>query len=103
VNIDLRLFGGGGDSASDTVSLTTPAGHAHLGVDVIGFEAHLGALQGDVLALNGFADHTLADAVANQHIVQSGFDVIIDDGSGLVVTLHGATLASLGASDFLFG
>jgi hypothetical protein len=104
VDIDLRLLGGGGDSASDTVSLTTPASsHDHLDVDVIGFESHLGNLLGDVLALNGFADHSLADAVANQHIVQSGFDVVIDDGSGLVVTLHGATLASLQASDFLFG
>jgi len=50
----------------------------------------------------GFAEHTFGEAVTHHHIVQSGDDVLIADGSGLVATLQGVALASLGASDFLF-
>jgi len=104
VDIDLRLVGGSGDSQSDSVSLTSlTARHDHLDVHVTGFELHGTTLEGDIMVLNGFADHSFNEALANQHIVQSGGDVVIADGSGLVVTLQGVSLAALTASDFLFG
>lgn len=104
VDIELRALDGAGDGASDTVSLTgLAARNDHLDVHVTGFEVHGGAPQGDVIQLVGFAEHTFIEAVAHQHIMQSGDDVLIADGTGLIVTLQGVSLTSLGASDFLFG
>jgi Ca2+-binding RTX toxin-like protein len=104
VDIELRELDGSGDGASDIVSLIgLSARHDHLDVQITGFEVHGGALQGDVIQLIGFAEHTFIEAVSHQHIMQSGDDVLIADGTGLVVTLQGVSLTSLAASDFLFG
>jgi hypothetical protein len=40
--------------------------------------------------------------VADNHIVQSGADVVVSDASGVIVTLRNVALSDLGANDFLF-
>ena len=103
VDVNLAQFDGAGDAAADTLSFTAGKLAGHLDVQVAGFEAHGANPSGDMIILNGFADHSFADAVAAHHIFQAGTDVTSADGTGLVVTLQNTTLAGLGASDFLFG
>ncbi|HEY0648659.1 calcium-binding protein, partial [Phenylobacterium sp.] len=95
--IGLRLDGGAG--ADRFVFGAT------LGVDaeIVAFQSHSLSAEADLIVLNGFADASFADAVANQHIVQSGADVVVSDGTGAVVRLLNVSLANLGAADFLFG
>ena len=57
----------------------------------------------DRIVLNGFSDHSFADAVASHHIAQVGADVAISDDAGVIVTLQNVSLASLQANDFVFG
>jgi hypothetical protein len=47
-------------------------------------------------------DHSFAEAVADGHFAQSGADVLISDGTNVVATLQGISLADLHAQDFLF-
>ena len=69
---------------------------------VVGLQAHGANRQGDVVALAGFADHSFDQLVADGHIVQSGADVVIPDGTNVVATLQHVALASLHANDFAF-
>ena len=69
---------------------------------IVGFQPHGAGTQGDVISLSGFADHTFDQAVADDHIAQSGTDVAISDGAHVVATLHDVLLGSLHANDFLF-
>ena len=90
------LIGGGGN---DTFLFNFGEG----GQDVVkGFQAHGAGLQGDVVALSGFADQAFAQAVADGHIAQSGADVLISDGTHVVATLQNVLLTSLHANDFAF-
>ena len=50
-------------------------------------------------AVSAITDFT--DLAAN-HMSQVGSDVLIDAGGGNTITLHGTSLADLGADDFLF-
>jgi Ca2+-binding RTX toxin-like protein len=73
------------------------------GHDVVqDFQVHGTSPQGDVVRLQGFADHTLDQALADGHIAQSGADVVISDGTTVVATLQNVALASLHAHDFMF-
>jgi hypothetical protein len=94
--VGLRFNGGGAD--------TFVFGHT-AGVDaqIVDFYAHGLYAEADRIVLNGFADHSFADALANQHIVQSGEDVVISDGAGPVITLLRTSLSILHADDFVFG
>jgi Ca2+-binding RTX toxin-like protein len=70
---------------------------------IVDFHAHGVGAEADLIELSGFSDHSFDEAVANGHIVQAGADVLIASASGAIVTLHHVSLASLDASDFLFG
>jgi Ca2+-binding RTX toxin-like protein len=70
---------------------------------ILDFQAHGAGAVGDLIVLNGFADHSFADLLAHGDIVQSGADVVISGAAGAIVTLQGVSLASLHANDFLFG
>ncbi len=73
------------------------------GHDVIqDFQVHGASAQGDVVHLEGFADHTFDQALADSHIAQSGADVVIFDGTDIIATLQNVSLASLHANDFMF-
>jgi Ca2+-binding RTX toxin-like protein len=90
------LVGGNGN---DTFMFNFGAG----GHDVIqDFQVHGTGTQGDVIRLAGFSDHTFDQALADGHIAQSGTDVVISDGTGIVATLQNVSLASLHANDFMF-
>jgi len=90
------LIGGGGN---DTFAFT----FGESGHDVIqNFQVHGASAQGDVVSLSGFLDHTFDDAVADGHIAQSGADVLISDGTNVIATLQGISVADLHAQDFLF-
>jgi hypothetical protein len=67
-----------------------------LDVQISDFRGHAPGGDGDVIVLKGFADHTIAEAVANGHISQSGADVVVSDGSGPVITLQNTLLSQLG-------
>lgn len=49
-----------------------------------------------VTAITDFAD------LRDNHMVQVGADVVIDDGAGLTITLQNVDLGDLGARDFIF-
>jgi Ca2+-binding RTX toxin-like protein len=83
-----RFVFAAGDAGSDTLT---------------DFRGHGANADGDLIVLNGFSDHSFADAVANGHIAQVGGDVVIGDAAGTIVTLQHVALASLHANDFLFG
>lgn len=70
---------------------------------ILGFHAASAGSAHDIVALHGAIDHSFAEAVANHRIFESGGSVVVNEGVGLVVTLAGTSLASLGAADFLFG
>jgi Ca2+-binding RTX toxin-like protein len=92
---DILLGGSGND--------TFVFNHGMSGHDVIqDFQIHGSGSQGDILKLAGSSDHTFDQALADGHIVQSGNDVLISDGTNVVVTLQNIALASLHAHDFLF-
>jgi Ca2+-binding RTX toxin-like protein len=93
----LSLSGGDGDDRF-IFSVATEKG-----VEVDGFQAHAGGATGDLIELIGVPDTSFDAALANHHITQSGADVIVSDGSGVIATLHSVSLASLSANDFLFG
>jgi Ca2+-binding RTX toxin-like protein len=104
-NAALTLAGGAGNDVligsggNDTFLFNFGEG----GQDVVkGFQAHGATLQGDVVALSGFADHSFAQAVGDGHLAQSGADVLISDGTHGVATLQNVLLTSLHASDFAF-
>jgi Ca2+-binding RTX toxin-like protein len=104
--LDASAFGGGavlqltGGAGSDRfVFGSTPGAN----IIVVDFQAHGLGPDADLVVLKGFADHNFADAVADNHIVQSGADVVIFDGVGPTITLQNTQLASLHANDFLFG
>jgi len=91
---DVLLGGAGNDVFAFTVG---ESGH-----DVIqNFHVHGANPQGDVISLSGFSDQTFAQAVADGHIAQSGADVVISDGTNIIVALHDISLLSLTAQDFL--
>ena len=69
---------------------------------ILDFQVHGASAQGDVVALAGFSDHTFAQAIADGHIAQSGVDVVVSDGTDIVVTLQDISLDSLHAQDFMF-
>jgi len=69
---------------------------------VKGFQAHGAGANGDVVALSGFVDQSLAQALADGHIAQSGADVVISDGAHVVATLQNVLLSALHANDFVF-
>jgi len=72
------------------------------GHDVIqDFQVHGSGTQGDVIELEGLNDD-FAHMVQEGHIVQSGTDVVITDGTHTVVTLQNVSLAALHANDFHF-
>ena len=90
------LIGSGGN---DTFAFTSGEG----GHDAIqDFQVHGAGVNGDVVSLASFLDHSFADAVADGHIAQSGADVVISDGANVVATMQGISLADLHAQDFLF-
>lgn len=62
-----------------------------------------GAASDDVISLNGFGAALDSFAEIMAISVQVGADVVIDLGGGDMITLKNVTLASLDASDFLFG
>lgn len=70
---------------------------------IVGFHAHGAGGNADTVVLNGYADQSFADLTANGHLVQSGADVLVTDGTDTIVTLQNVALANLSASDFLFG
>ncbi|WP_249779419.1 beta strand repeat-containing protein [Bradyrhizobium sediminis] len=73
------------------------------GQDVIqDFQVHGSSASGDVIGLAGFSDHTFDQALADGHIAQSGADVVISDGTGIIATLQNVSLAALHANDFMF-
>ena len=91
---DVLLGGAGNDVFAFTVG---ESGH-----DVIqNFHVHGANPQGDVISLSGFSDQTFAQAVADGHIAQAGADVVISDGTNIIVALHDISLLSLTAQDFL--
>jgi Ca2+-binding RTX toxin-like protein len=103
--LDASGFGGGavlqltGGAGSDRfVFGSTPGAN----IRVADFQAHGVGPDADLVVLKGFADHSFADAVAHNHIVQSGADVVIFDGAGPTITLANTQLSSLHAGDFLF-
>jgi Ca2+-binding RTX toxin-like protein len=103
--MSMTLAGGAGNDTlvgggeNDTFLFTSGEG----GHDVIqGFQAHGASQQGDIVALAAFADHSFDQLVANNHIVQSGADVVVSDGTSVVATLQHIVLASLHANDFAF-
>ncbi len=61
------------------------------------------ARSNETIDLVGFADHSFADLVAHGHLVQSGANVLVTDGTHTIVTLQNIGVGNLGASDFLFG
>ncbi len=92
---DVLLGGGGNDQFAFTFGES--------GDDVIlNFQVHGASAQGDVVILAGFSDNTFDEAVADGHIVQSGADVLISDGTNLIATLQDISLGALQGSDFLF-
>jgi Ca2+-binding RTX toxin-like protein len=102
----LTLAGGAGNdvliggAGNDTFLFT----FGDAGKDVVkGFQAHGAGALGDVVALSGFADQSFAQAIGDGHIVQSGADVAISDGTHVVATLQNVLLTSLHANDFAFG
>ena len=100
--LDASDFGGGvglalwGGNGSDKFVFSSGGAQ---NIRVMDFQAD----DADRIVLKDFADASFSQAIANHHIVQSGADVVIADGSGLVVTLQDISLASLHAKDFLFG
>lgn len=119
---DVRQVSAEGGAGADTLDASAFAGPHHLslsggdgfdrfvfsagadnGVDVVDFQAHAGAADGDVIQLLGVSDASFAEALANHHLVQAGSDIMILDASGIVATLRDVSLASLSAADFLFG
>ncbi|MFL5296630.1 MAG: calcium-binding protein [Phenylobacterium sp.] len=70
---------------------------------IVDFQGHGADGRGDVLALNGFSDHSFNEAVANHHVAQVGADVVVSDASGGIVTLQNVLVTSLHANDFAFG
>ena len=93
----LTLWGGNG---SDRFVFGSSTG---ADVQVLDFQAHAVSEDGDIVTLHGYPDHSFASALANQHIVQSGADVVISDEAGAIVTLRNTLLSDLGAKAFLFG
>ena len=86
------LNGGGG---ADQFVFTK--GH---GDDVIvGFNANSAGEKIDLSAINGI---TGMQDLRNNHLSQSGQDVIIDTGSGNTITLRGVDLSDLDSGDFIF-
>jgi Ca2+-binding RTX toxin-like protein len=69
---------------------------------IVDFQAHSAGAEADLIVINGGSDHSLAEAIANAHIIQSGTDVLVGDASGTIVTLQNVSLASLTSADFLF-
>lgn len=103
---DMSGFAGGGlalrlNGGSGVDRFVVGPGSARAQVEIVQFQTHA-ALEGDQVMLVGFADQSFASAVANHHIVQSGMDVLIDDGTGAIIRLLETSLTDLGAADFLF-
>ena len=104
--LDASAFGGGmslqltGGAGSDRFVFGPTAG---ANVKITDFQAHGSGPDADLIVLKGFADHSFAQALADQHIMQSGADVVISDGVGPVITLQNTLISSLHAGDFLFG
>jgi hypothetical protein len=94
--IGLRLNGGAG--ADRFVFGPTHGADA----EIIEFQSHGLFAEADLIVLGGFADHSFAEAIASQHIVQVSEDVVIADGTGTVIKLLNTSLANLSAADFLF-
>lgn len=57
---------------------------------------------GDVVVLSGNSEITDYADLRDNHMVQQGGNVVIDDGQGNSITLIGLTLAELEANDFVF-
>jgi Ca2+-binding RTX toxin-like protein len=93
----LQLIGGAGSDRF--VFGSTPGAN----IRIVEFQAHGVGPDADLVVMKGFADQTFADALAHQHIFQSGADVVIFDGAGPTITLLNTQVSSLHASDFLFG